>query len=210
MCRAWQVMALAVAVMVIASNVFGQGQTVGVVVHVHTDGTMPGDVLHEAEARATQIFGTIGVSLHWANDECECRRPERPHMRHIHMGVLSSERDQLFATANHVSPQTLGLAAPAANRVYLFAARLRELAAPSYQAWSVVLGRAMAHEIGHILLPGTGHSDRGIMRAVLDNGGIEDPGFTPSERDSILALLASERIPASADEPSRSAALEAD
>jgi hypothetical protein len=210
MCRASSVMALAATVIVIASNVFGQDQTMGVVVHVHTDGTMPGDVLHDAEARATQIFGAIGIPLHWANDECECRRAERPHMRHIYMGVLSSEGDERFATANHVSAQTLGLAATAANRVYLFAARLRELAAPSYQAWSVVLGRAMAHEIGHILLPGTGHSDRGIMRAVLDNGGTEDPGFTPSERDSILAVLAYGRIPGGAGEPSRSAALEAD
>jgi hypothetical protein len=206
MCRARSVTALAAATLAIASNVLGRDQTVGVVVRVHAVGHMPGDVLHDAEARAARIFDAIGVPLRWANDRCDCRRLERAHMRHIDLIVLSGEHDERFATASHVSPQTLGLAATAASRAYLFAARLRELAAPSYEAWPVVLGRAMAHEIGHVLLPGTGHTDTGIMRATLDNGGIEDPGFTPSERDTILALLTSGRIPAGAEEQSKSAA----
>src|SRR5215831_20984958 len=105
MYRAWSVTALAAATIAVASNVLGQDQTVGVVVRVHTVGHMPGDVLHNAEERATRIFAAIGVPLRWANDRCDCRRLERAHVRHIDLIVLSGEHDERFAVASHMSPE---------------------------------------------------------------------------------------------------------
>jgi hypothetical protein len=48
----------------------------------------------------------------------------------------------------------------------VFADRVARLARLSNTDPGVLLGRAMAHEIGHLLLGSTRHADRGLMRSV--------------------------------------------
>jgi hypothetical protein len=52
-----------------------------------------------------------------------------------------------------------------------------------------VVGRVLAHEIGHHLLPAKGHSDAGLMRASLNYQTSEPPSFTHDQVDSMRALL---------------------
>ncbi len=58
--------------------------------------------------------------------------------------------------------------------------------------YRVLLGRAMAHEIGHLLLPASGHSMTGLMRGVWTDAELtlnrrEDWTFAPAERKRLQA-----------------------
>ena len=64
-----------------------------------------------------------------------------------------------------------------------------------FQQEALVLGLAIAHEIGHLLLPDNSHSRRGIMRGRLDRRDLRlatfgDLVFTPQQADSIRAEVA--------------------
>jgi hypothetical protein len=57
-----------------------------------------------------------------------------------------------------------------------------------------LLGRAIAHELGHLLMPTSGHSTRGLMRAIwsgaeLRRGRARDWAFEPREVAAIRARL---------------------
>jgi hypothetical protein len=61
-----------------------------------------------------------------------------------------------------------------------------------------LLGRAIAHELGHLLLPTSGHSTRGLMRAIwsgaeLRRGHARDWAFEPREVAAIRARLTRRR-----------------
>ncbi len=58
--------------------------------------------------------------------------------------------------------------------------------------YRVLLGRAIAHEIGHLLLPASGHSTTGLMRGVWTDAELtlnrrEDWVFAPAERKRLQA-----------------------
>jgi hypothetical protein len=65
--------------------------------------------------------------------------------------------------------------------------------------YQLLLGRAIAHEIGHLLLPASGHSATGLMRAIwtddeLTQNRRDDWVFAPAERDRLhVASVARER-----------------
>jgi hypothetical protein len=55
------------------------------------------------------------------------------------------------------------------RRAYVFYSRVREFAAFKtsrgfIEAESITLGHVIAHEVGHLLIPGAQHSARGILR----------------------------------------------
>jgi hypothetical protein len=98
---------------------------------------------------------------------------------------------------------TFGLALTEKDRpgtnVIIFYGRVAELArAESLYKWDI-LAAVMAHEIGHLLLLGTGHSPTGIMRAKLNRWDLLQAGrgqlkFTPEQslliRDEVAARQA--------------------
>ena len=54
---------------------------------------------------------------------------------------------------------------------------------------SQVLSVAIAHEIGHLLLPEPAHADEGIMRAPWDGDALDGLLFTASEGELIRQRL---------------------
>jgi len=62
--------------------------------------------------------------------------------------------------------------------------RVPDLALRANISPALVLGKAMAHEQGHLLL-GPGHSDTGIMQAELDDG-----DFAPGRLPTLVFLAA--------------------
>jgi hypothetical protein len=58
-------------------------------------------------------------------------------------------------------------------RAYVFYHRVEELAATEEASAAQILGHAMAHEIGHLLLNSNKHSDTGIMQALWRNEQME-------------------------------------
>jgi hypothetical protein len=82
---------------------------------------------------------------------------------------------------------TLSRSAPA-RMAYLLPSRILMATFSRGISFPMVLGKAMAHELGHVLLPGQGHTATGAMCAsALCSDRVE--GFSASQGASIRALL---------------------
>lgn len=70
--------------------------------------------------------------------------------------------------AAKANERLLGLAVAARGTAYIFYNRVRRAVDGLPADRAVVLGRVIAHEIGHLLLPAMQHSEIGIMRGDID------------------------------------------
>jgi hypothetical protein len=134
-------------------------------------------------SEAERIWRREGVRLTWpsANDESGAS-----------LRVLVIDRREALNRGNRqrwpvgeLVPQTgqraIAIASIAgASRVLVEAGgrRLQLLDNPEADGYrlGVVLGRAVAHEIGHYLLATATHANRGLMRAAIDSREFADPG----------------------------------
>lgn len=145
--------------------------------------------LEQALALSTSIYREAGVDLHWVwGDRAET-------------ALLT-----LVLTAAPVkaglSGDAMGVAPAAAadgsrgTTVYVFHDKASQFAhAHRIPLWAV-LGCAVAHEIGHALLPAHAHAESGIMRASWQpshfpprSAGV--PGFLPEQSKLLQARVAS-------------------
>ena len=115
------------------------------------------EVIVAAEQIADDVFRDIGVEIEWLEDRCS-------PMGHRFSVTLTSRQ----MTDTEVANNTLGFAEPGTvaatvlfDRVHAYARRYRIKC-------EVLLGYAIAHELGHLLLPPKSHSATGLMRAVID------------------------------------------
>jgi len=171
-----------------------------ILVRFQSSRALPGEVMIEAQDRVTRIFEEIGVSMTWVNDRHVAEAGSRAFV--IAVNALSGESERGFLANAGLPARALGAAIPNAARAYLFFGRIDEMATVSRQCRSVLFGRVLAHEMGHLVLPGAGHSRTGIMQSEMLVGGQHDPGFTPSQGVLIRSLLTSGRPVAFADDPS--------
>jgi hypothetical protein len=79
-----------------------------------------------------------------------------------------------------------------------FADRVATLAATLETDASVVLGRAVAHEVGHLLMGTQAHSASGLMRATCSNetilaNRVDDWGFSAQEASDMRAAADARR-----------------
>lgn len=128
-------------------------------------------------AEANRIWEREGVRLHWS-DPMEAAPPADASLRVLVLArpEPASANDRRWPVAElvpHASPRALAIASiPGAQRVVDEAARFRlvEPGGDSQIRLGLVLGRAVAHEIGHFLLATATHSESGLMRAAVDSG----------------------------------------
>ena len=154
---------------------------VTIVVRVDNRTSLPTDWLQEAKKEASQAYEAIGVSLVWLNSG----NVDPPSRRaRFDIVLLPSTR------MAHVPRGALGFAPHHTNRVYIFGDRIAKVAV-SRRDFEVILGRLFAHELGHHLLPGQGHSNEGIMQKRVDFRSAKEVGFTDEQRESIQERLAS-------------------
>jgi hypothetical protein len=126
-----------------------------------------------AENETERIFARAGVHLEW--HECVimsraesadsiCTEPMTPS--DLRLRIFS--RLKLMPTDD--SAESIGFTV--ANLATVQLEPLQDLMIPTHCILPVMLGRTIAHEIGHALL-GAGHSSKGIMRARWDAGQLE-------------------------------------
>ena len=139
-----------------------------------------------AQDEATRIYDAIGVMLVWTDGSTPVGTADDLRFT---VGLLSDARTYRFLQDSRNQPHVLGAAPCETGRVYLFFDRILRQAAKDFALPHVVLGRVLAHEVGHHLLPARGHSSRGLMRAPLDYRTPVLPTFTAEELESIRALL---------------------
>jgi len=148
--------------------------------------------LQAAEEEATRIYHAAGISLVWVNPGAP---PNESHRDALHLTVvlLNGVMAQRKIFEDQLGADILGRADQVTRRAYLFSHRISAVAAERSVDVVRVLGRVLAHEIGHMVLPEPGHAERGIMREKLDLS-ITPQRFTPEQtrvlHDTIAASLA--------------------
>jgi hypothetical protein len=158
-----------------------------VVAHVDNLSDVRPAILTQAQRIAARIYSSIGVEIVWIskdNDAAAAAAAVR-----LDVMLLSPNRTKSLLRGKRTPKGVLGYAPLHSGIIYLFYGRIEALAA-SGEPLESILGRALAHEIGHHLLPALGHSETGIMRAQLDYRSHTDPLFTPDQRQAIQNLLA--------------------
>lgn len=181
--------------------------TLPIVLQVPGRSSVPLHLVIRAKAEVERIYRDAGVNVSWIGVSSGTSQPEPEHSPEaagppFGLVVLPPE----FADKLTVSPDALGAAAGTrANRgriAYVFYDRVERIAETYLNASRqrvgnvdtvAVLAHAMAHEIGHLLLP-HGHSDSGLMRADWDaddlrNASQGELNFTAEEAKSIRARL---------------------
>lgn len=125
---------------------------------------------------ATRIWRSERVHLRWPDVAGPLSPPEAP-LRVLVMArpdaSAPGHRWPVAEILSHQGPRALAIASiVSARRVVDEAARSQAFEQPANLDYrlGLVLGRAVAHEIGHFLLSTATHADRGLMRAHVGAG----------------------------------------
>jgi hypothetical protein len=133
-----------------------------VVLHLSSAAGAPPSIVAAAQTELVRLYRDIGVTIEWSPGEMRGAAPDR-----IHVILIPYETGGLQRSARTV----LGAAmrTPQGTKVaYVFYRRVEAEAAEYVVSPAFVLACAIAHEVGHLLLPGGlqsgGHSSTGLMR----------------------------------------------
>jgi hypothetical protein len=140
-------------------------------VHVYNYSAVSSEKLVRAEQEAARIFERIGVATTWldcpltsqeAARNRACALPDAP--TRLTLRLLSNPMANSLGVSGDVFgsallPDTEGFGVMA----NVYADRTREHA--DHREFEVILGRVIAHELGHLLLGKNAHSAAGIMHA---------------------------------------------
>jgi hypothetical protein len=151
-------------------------------VRVDNLAAIPNDYLQFAEGRATAIFTGVGARIIWLDEASVIQRHINPPF------TLVVVRSGYAPGRDSRSIDALGRAIPSARRAHVFYDRIEALNVSSNSILSV-LGDVMAHELGHLLLPWSGHSLDGIMRRNVTIRWVPAPTFSKSQAVEILCRL---------------------
>lgn len=164
-------------------------ETFTIVLHVTNHAATPGaSALARTQAEIEQIFASIGVRAVWADitlgpDHRACEG------LNLFISLLSPYLVQELS-GQGVREDVLGSAPKGGGRVLIYTPRVRARAAKTLMDEHVLLGRVIAHEVGHVLLPGSGHAAAGIMVRGINTGPV-GASFTEREAGAIRKLLKS-------------------
>jgi hypothetical protein len=140
-------------------------------VHIYNYSKVSREMLVRAEQESARIFERVGVATKWfdcplSSQEAvrnkACALPDAP--TRLTLRLLSNP----MANSLRVGGDIFGSALLPANDEFgvvanVYADRTRELA--DRREFEVILGRVIAHELGHLLLGKNAHSAAGIMHA---------------------------------------------
>lgn len=129
-----------------------------IAVRVEGRASVDDESLRRAQAFATEIYAQAGVVLEWTSTPTT--EPD---------GALTIVLTTTKTAPRGIAPESMGVA-PSPNdgtrgtRAYIFMDKVLAFTSAHKVAAGYVLACAMAHEIGHLLLPPNAHRDDGIMR----------------------------------------------
>jgi len=134
--------------------------SVALVLQLHNFAGAPPSIVDTAQRELAHVYSEIGVPIEWAIGAPG--QPTPPGAMHIILvdregGVLRRTRDAVLGATLWTGNGT-----PA---VYIFYRRVEAEARRHGVSLALLLSVALAHELGHVLMPDRGHSPDGIMRA---------------------------------------------
>ena len=152
-------------------------------------------------AEAERIWAREQVQLRWPSVPGGKDRPEAPLrvlvIARAATGLAGDERWPVGELLPQEGPRALAIASiSGAQRVVSEASRHRVFDLPALAEYrlGLVLGRAVAHEIGHFLLATGTHADRGLMRATVNAREFADAGASTFGLDDDAGRWLRERL----------------
>ena len=159
-----------------------------VVVRVYDNTGLPNVLRRTSLTRAAEIFARAEVEIGWVHCPARCGRAPSP--------------DQLILRITRSPATAVGLGASLIDPVLqegrlatVYVDQVDAMARRSNTDRVAILSRAIAHEIGHLLLGTTEHTRTGLMRGIWtaeelrrDHG--EDWQFSPYQRTLLRARIA--------------------
>jgi hypothetical protein len=173
-----------VAVVVMGATRPAAAQNLTVTVQVQNHAHVADEVLARAEAEVTRIYARAGVNVVWTH---EAQLTIKIIPREAADGLVQMKDAMGFAPGTET----------ARGRVaYILAYRVDEVAQAHGMDKAALPGAAIAHEIGHLLLPVNAHSKSGIMRADWNEGdflraAVKQLLFTAEQGTQIRSRMAS-------------------
>ena len=160
-----------------------------VVVHVDDRAVVPVRDLAAAREEAELIFADAGVDVVWTEGRFPASiigpSAARDGRRHVALLVVNANDEDSEPSAGCM----LGFANRKPAVAYAFYNRITEQGELRPIDVRVVLGRVIAHELGHVLLPPNAHSAYGIMRSNLDVEAANPDRFTADQARALRSVL---------------------
>ncbi len=215
---AWPRLGVGVAVMVVTAALevhaahrrLDPPDTPHLQVRLSTAAALPPSAKAAMVAEATAIWAEAGVVLDWDGPSDAPPGPGALRVLVVSPARRANSAGHTWAVAELLRDQhqrPLAVASiDAARQVLQAMRRPHEPEAMLSHRLGVVLGRAIAHEIGHHLLASAGHARHGLMRARIDAGDFADlrhGGFALDRDAAAAARVALTRL---VDAPLRVAA----
>jgi hypothetical protein len=138
-----------------------EGEARTLVIHLYDYAKVPDTQLMLAKQEADQVYGHIPVRLFWVRGKPTSEAP--PATVHVNVLIMS---EALAKRQTEIHATTLGVADKPTWTVYIYYNRIAETTGYDLIATGRYLGKIIAHEVGHLLLPDA-HSKAGIMRDYL-------------------------------------------
>lgn len=189
--RAWRVplaIVLTLAPLVWAPGVKAAIILTDVVVRVYDNTGLPDVIRRSSLTRAAEIFARAEVEIGWVHCPARCGRAPSPDQL-----ILRMTRSP--ATAVGVGSSLIDPVLQAGRLATVYVDQVDAMARRSNTDRVAILSRAIAHEIGHLLLGTTEHTRSGLMRAIwtaeeLRRNHGEDWQFSPFQRTLLRARIA--------------------
>jgi hypothetical protein len=196
------------ALLVLAVAPLKAGHNPAVTIRTYNYAQVDYDALLNARSVVDRIFGSAGVALEWT----DCRVPQRDvgaaciapldEGRDFIVRLMESAPDSATADGriHALGTSMLDLERRSGVLITIDVLRVRAIAGGASVDMSSVLGRAIAHEIGHLLLGTALHPATGLMRGHWSHDELRGAtpaywGFSPREAAQMRRGLAS-RTPA--------------
>jgi hypothetical protein len=145
-------------------------------VHLYDLANVPRQTLDRAMEETARILAPAGVQVLWHPGEADSPEGRTVDMTCRTVATEGHRDDRAFVVVRVVRgvpatalPRALGFALPWAQNgvhVTMFYDRIEEVALSVPPGVARILGNALAHELGHVLLGSAQHSQNGIMKAV--------------------------------------------
>jgi hypothetical protein len=145
----------------------GRRPTVAVLVYDYEG--IPAHTMRRAREKVNRIYRETGVEIDWFGPLTDARNYANPassssYAFTVQMIIRSSSRSGAPSSLKSVMGTAFG-ADENGGTFSLFYDQVTRVARNYIQPIGDILGLAIAHELGHLLLPGSSHSSTGIMRA---------------------------------------------
>jgi hypothetical protein len=149
------------------TDVTDQTEPLAIVLRVRDTARVPEDVLTNAQGDVTRIYREAGVEILWPRAESLSAESNAVRRAALTVAILTQDKAEQIGSGG--ADSRVGFAARTADGkgqlVYVIYDRVQLLTGGNGLRRARMLAIAIAHEIGHLLLPDKGHSLTGLMRA---------------------------------------------